>query len=330
MKDFEEQQEHVSSNPKAGDRRQDDALVDLVDYLEILVRQRWTIIWVSLLVTAGTVAPGLFREDTVSFWAEVNLVVEEAPAPTGGQAQTPIRPDMIHGYSLAKHVLDSRMGHSGGGDSVSVAKYLGGNTVGASHEILRSKTALQVGSSGFVAIRVSDPDSVASVHIAKAYVAGLRGFFADVKERRVTRELSYVDRRLSEVGASLIEAEDSVYTFRRKYLGGMGDGERHEVERELGRRQRKVNSWAKVYNTLLSHQETIRMRAQEGDTRVDLLSSASGRTVESHGFSVKKAAVGIGVGGALGIFLAFVRDYVQRLTRMGGGERLRKAYRGES
>lgn len=333
MSDIQENRDRqVSSGPDAETSRVDayGEEVDLLDYVEIVVRQRWTIVWVTLLVTAGAVAPWFFRgAEEPTFWAEVNVVVEQAPALPEHDSPLKIDSGLFRNYGLSKHVLGSPIALPGREDTVVVSEYLGGSTLGASNEILRSKTAVEIGSPGFVIIRISDSDSVAAAQMAHAYVHALRRYVGDLKDRQVTEELAYVERRLEEVQSLLREAEDSLYVFRQKHLGGPGRADRHVVERELGVRQRKVNSWAKVYNTLLSHQEVVRLRAQGNDATVALVSFASGRSSIDQGWPTSKAGAGAGVGLALGCFVSFLRDYVQRLGQRGGGERLRKAYRGD-
>jgi uncharacterized protein involved in exopolysaccharide biosynthesis len=329
---MQEQPERTAPNPDTDSVRQlagaYENEVDLVDYLEIIVRQRWTIFLATLLVTVGASTPAFFQEDSVSYSTEVNVLLEQGPSITGGEASK-IDKGLIKSYSVTKHVLASRMPIPGSNDSINVSDYLAGGSLRKASAALLGKTYLEVEPPGFIVIQVSDSNAEVTSHLANAYVMALRKYLTEGKAREIAGELTYIDQRLKEVDRTVQEAEDSLYAFKRIHLGGLDDNERFEVQREYGIRQRSVSAWARLYNTLLSHQEATRLKAQRGNHHIEVLSSTTSGNVQRRGWPIREAGVGAGMGMALGLFVAFVRDYAQRLGRKGGFERLRKAYTGE-
>lgn len=313
-----------TTRPQPGndsDRRE----IDLVDYLEIIVRRRWFVLCTIFICLGISIVNWVLPRSPESYIAEVDLLIH-----TPGEDGVTIDRSFVGGLDVGRLVLNERIPHPGlAEDSTSVYELLGASlTVRKAIASLKQKTqvsTLDGGRGGLLTIAVTDLDSVYAAGIANAYVDVLRQFFLRERARTTQEKLDYIEGRLSKVEAELRAAEDSLLTFQLAYKGQPEFENYLELRRELRWRERRVASWENVYNSLLSRQEAVRMEeARRGLPEFRILGYAT--STEPMFIWGRKFATRFGLGLSAGLILAILgANLLDLWTRIKGDGRLRRA-----
>jgi len=102
--------------------------IDLIDYVEVIVRRRWLIIWGIALFCAGVVLQQKISPTDTEYVAEANLVVLDTHQfdPTSGKlVPHQVSVNALHSYQVGRRVLEHRVaiGLKGRIDTIKIKDY---------------------------------------------------------------------------------------------------------------------------------------------------------------------------------------------------------------
>jgi hypothetical protein len=179
---------------------------------------------------------------------------------------------------------------------IPIQEYLG-NTVRQGLESLSHKVELQQAAGGFVSVVIVDPDSLAAVGIADAYVKGLRTvttFFIEKTARITETKLAQIERRLAETKQAIVELERFLTTRRQSIRDSVSDrsskvtraAEDYIRSLEAQLRERKAGLLQKAEQDLRSAEDSLvsvrtSIRGQEDDQQSIALEQELARTQRS-------------------------------------------------
>lgn len=168
-----------------------------------------------------------------------------------------------------------------------------------------------------VSISVKTPQASLSEALASRLLALLNDFNLRTRQSQAAAERAFIETRLAEVQDSLRAAEDRLERFlesNRQWAGSP------ELTFQRDRIQRQVVMQQQVFTSLAEAHEQARI-AEVRNTPVITVVERPVRPVRPDPRGrIMKAAVGVVLGGMLGVLLAFGREYSHRARAREGAE----------
>ena len=293
--------------------------IELLDYLEVLVRRRWLIFWGVVVCAAASF--GLAGTRSPSYRAEANVLPsQERDLQLDGRSAELVRRSgkylvSLQGLSIRRSVLDRVVLHAldGRQDSVRLADFLGGGNTKRSLDRLAACSDFTQDASGVITIAVTLEDPAMAVAAANAYVGELIIFYTQKQQEQVTEDLAFIKARMKTVETELMAAEDALVVFRRANVAIQDPA----LSIKLSHIQRQVNLKASLYSTLANQYELARLQARREAPQFEVLGEASAPGI--HGVSDRRRTVLLSavVGLFVSVFLAFVLEYFERNRQSG-------------
>jgi uncharacterized protein involved in exopolysaccharide biosynthesis len=316
--------DHRSAPRQGGPMYEDE--IDLLDYVEVIVRRRWLIFLGTVICAAATLVYGKLTPEQNEYRAEANVLVREEPmmTPQGQVVQAgSVNLNDLQRYDVRRGILDTLVpvAREGRQDSIILWDYFNGEgqTIRQALDRLVEVTEIRQDNAGVVTISVTMGDSAVAAIVANGYVNELIRFQTDEQQNRIREELAFIEERQEVVEADLRAAEDSLLTFKRKHRGLPMQGiPVEELEMQLSWHQRRVDARAGLYNSLLNQHEQALLRAKLASPKLQVINYAFAETAEQTAWGLRrKATLGGAVGLVLSVFLAFILEYIDRNRKSG-------------
>ena len=297
--------------------------IELIDYIEVMVRRRWTIFVGTSLVAVLLSLDVVDVPREVGFRAEANLLVIRALTlnAEGRLSSRRFEPDVLRQFSIARRILGKMIHVGRGADSITVRRYLvGQGTFRSALDALSQASDLLQDESGIVTIRVEMKDSITAAVVANAYLEEFVRYYSEESSLQNQRKVVFLEERLASAEAALRAAEDTLIAFKRRHRGLPNPQVALEsLEMELSWLQRKVGLQVSLCSTLLEQYERALLAARMDKPSFEILNRAYAETAQQTSWNSRRlTGVGIGVGFVGSILVAFVLEYFSRVRQSGG------------
>ena len=318
--------EHVNENRvrmlSESVRAYEEDEIDLLDYVEVIVRRRWMIFWIVVICT---LASALFsRSRPIVYQVEAHLLASQQRniELVGGTAQIVESSggygylEALKGLAIQRSMLNRRVviRSNGGRDSVSLHQYFGGKTKQAL-EGLAACSIFSQGEVGVISIAVTLRDSVMAASVANAYVEELILFFTVKQQRRTQEDLQFIQSRIEEVEKELWAAQDSLTTFQKSNISIQHNP---ELETRHTYLRGRVELKRSIYHALMNKYEIVRIDERKTTPTFEVLSLANPDDAVPSTAAPRTVVLISGmVGLMVSICLAFLIEYTVRIHRAG-------------
>ena len=300
------------------DRLEEDE-IELLDYLEVLVRRRWLIFWGVVICAA--VSFGLAATRSPLYRAEANVLPsQERDLELDGRSAELVRRSgkylvALQGLSIRRSVLNRVLPHTFDGrpDSVRFGDFLGGGNTKQSLDGLAACSEFTQDASGVITISVTLEDPVMAAAAANAYVEELVVFYTEKQQEQTTEDLAFIETRMKTVGAELRAAESSLVAFHRANVAIQDPA----LSIQLSHIQRQVNLKSSIYSTLANQYELARIQARKEAPHFEVLGLAPPTGIPAVPDRKRTVLLSAVVGLLVAVFLAFVLEYFERNRRSG-------------
>lgn len=328
--------------------RWDEDEIELWDYIQVLVRRRWTVIGCTLLT--GLLAFGYARSRPALFTAtaqilpmgEVDYLSRREGLEYGGLSTTPYiailesyplnrsiarrqytvsRPDTAVRQTLVEYVHE-RAGRPGKPVELSEAEWqrrLEARAVAWLGERARLK---QGKADRVIQIECSASDPGVAAEVANAYVEELREHLLRSSRGFTDQNLEMARYRMDTLVRELAKAAQELEVFRTANQGLLRDSlgvelQYPEVATRYGQLSRSLSLKQSLYNTVANQFELLRLQRSKSASGVEVIAEAETPLGVTNTAYVKSIVLGCMAGLFAGVFLAFVQEYVGRKRTTG-------------
>lgn len=299
--------------------------VDLLAYIEVIVRRRWLIFWG--LVGCALAAFGYTRMQPVSYQARATVLPsqERDLKVDGGSAQVVRHSgkylETLKGFSVGYSMLQRTVPRTADGrrDSTVLGDFFNGNHPREANlkrglDGLATCSEFKQDASGAITISITMRDPVMAAAVANAYVEELILFYTQKQQKQAMEDVAFIHSRLRSVAGELRTAEDSLVTFQRSNLS-IQDPELVLYQAHL---KRQVDLKSSLYTTLATQYELARIEARKDAPTFEVLNYARPTdAVPSTATRKRTILLGAAVGLFLFVFLAFLGEYIEQNLRSG-------------
>ena len=306
--------------------------IDLLDYVEVIVRRRWMILFTTFVVVLGTLAYVSLLP--VTYVAQASLLPLEMrnfglgsskdlqQVQSYGQILETLKGATVRrgvGDRLVPYIKDGQT------DSMRLSDYFGSRNTKQALDALAACSGFQQDESGVITITVSARDSVLAAAIANAYVDELQLFYTQKLQRKSQEGLKFIEDRLAMVEAELQVVEDSLLVFLER---NVFIPDNSPISFQISRLQRLVDIRSSVYNQLVNEYELARIKVQQELPSFEVLSEA--RPIDATSDSEWPwFLLSLSLGLLISVVQAFIFEYIHRTRKSGRLEPIRKSLRAD-
>lgn len=312
--------------------------VDLFDYIEVLVKRRWLIVFGTAACVLSTLIFSIMAGRKYKAEASVlpseerdylaQVILGQAvgqPAP-----RTSVYIDILESVPVMKAVLERNYKYSLDGREVegNLMDYFEAGTV---HEGIRALKGAakfsQARNTGIITISVTTRSPELSAAVANEFVRQLQIYNTQRRRTRAKEQMEFIEKRLKEVKKELSEAERNLTDFKRKNRnliamgGSSGEGSISfsfpELAMELERLQREVKLKSDLFETLTKQYELARIEAKKETPVIEVLNWAEPPDRPAGRGKKFLLALSLVLGGFLSVGMAFFLEYVEKAHRSG-------------
>ncbi|HIE03650.1 MAG TPA: hypothetical protein EYP61_02700 [Candidatus Latescibacteria bacterium] len=314
--------------------------VDLFDYVEVVVRRRWLIVFGTAICVLSTLLystkmkkkyraeASILPSEERDYLARLILGTEGRPVGTSS-----VYMDILSSIPVMKAVLEREYEYHLDGEEVkgTLKEYLRASTV---HQGIRALKGIskfsQARKTGIITISVTTRSPDLSAAVANEFVRQLQIYNTQRRRTKAKEQLKFIEKRLEEVKEELAKAERRLADFKRKNrnliaLGGSsGKGSISfslpDLAMELSRLEREVSLKSELFGTLTKQYELVRIEAKKETPVIDVLNWAeppdrpTGRGMK---FLLLLSFI---TGGFVSVGMAFFLEYVEKAHRSGRTE----------
>jgi uncharacterized protein involved in exopolysaccharide biosynthesis len=300
--------------------------IDLLDYVEVMVRHRWLIFWATVLCAVAGVLYA-YRQPMV-YQAEATLLPAEERnyLNLGGQEQGTAHSfylNILESVATSRNVLQKEFEYEQDGHAQisTLMNYFDAKSVQQAIGALEEITDFKVGGSGIITIGVKVGSPQLAAAVANEYIAQLTLYNAEKRGKQLKEQLAFIESRSDEIQQELGQAEEAVAEFERRNRNVVsGEGAAFltpEQRTEYSRVQREVQIRSSLLTTILNQYEIARVEAKKEAPQIEVLSQAEPPEFGSGTSKRKALMLGGAVGLFLSIFLAFFLEYIDRNRQSG-------------
>ncbi len=166
---------------------------------------------------------------------------------------------------------------------------------------------------GLVEVSVQTPWAGLSELLARRILERVNAFNLQTRQSRAAAERGFVEDRLAEARDSLRAAEDRLESFlesNRQFLANRSSSPELTFRHE--RLQRQVAMQQQVYTSLAEAYEQARIAEVRNTPVITVVESPERPVRPDSRQGVLKLALGVILGGMLGVFLAFGQEFMHR------------------
>lgn len=293
--------------------------IDLLCYLEVVVRRRWQILLGTAICLA--LAFGLSHMEAPMYRAEAHVLpskvreLELREASLDVVPQLEVYTDVLRGPSIGFAMLDHvvRAFVQGRRDSVSLRAYFGGSNTKAALDGLAECSEFRQHPSGVLSIAVTLAEPEVAAAIANGYVEELILYYTDRQQEQTEKDLDFIHSRVEAMESELRKAEDALAAFQRSNVSARDP----RTALRLAQLQREVQLKARLYSTLMEQYELKRIQVRRDIQGFQVLNSAKPSEIAPTGIRKRVVLVGASSGFFISVFLAFLLEYFARQRQCG-------------
>ena len=312
--------------------------VDLFDYIEVLVKRRWLIIFGTAVCVLSTLVYSLTAEK--KYKAEASILPSEERdylaqllvGQAGGQPapRTSVYIDILKSVPVMKAVLEKEYTYHLDGEEArgTLMEYFRAGTV---HQGIRALEDIskfsQARNTGIITISVTTKSPELSAAVANEFVNQLQIYNTQRRRTRAKEQMEFIEKRLKEVKKELAEAERNLADFKRKNRnliamgGSSGEGSISfsfpELAMELERLQREVKLKSDLFETLTKQYELARIEAKKETPVIEVLNWAEPPDRPAGKGKKFLLLLSFVTGGFVSVGMAFFLEYVEKAHRSG-------------
>ena len=311
--------------------------IDLLDYVEVIVRRRWLIVWAVLVCAVAAVVyakqqPQVFVAEATILPADEQDFLNLGEGMQRGR-QRSFYIDILKSLPINRSVLQKVYAYEldGIAHRTDLMAYFDAKTVQRGIDALLGVAEFKSGQTGVITISVETRSGDLSAAVANMYVEQLIFYNRDKRQMRIKEQLAFIENRLAEIQKELAQAEEALVEFRTQH---------RELEEEAGylapepateysRLQREVQIRSSLLSTVLNQYEIARVEAQKEVPNVEALNYAEAPEFGSRVGAKKAVVLASAVGLFASVFLAFLLEYIQRNRQSGRLEPFLEELRGD-
>lgn len=312
----------------------DDNEISLLDFVNIVLRNRFWIVAAAIFAGLIAVAPVLFKKRTYTATASFALQGAES-RPSGlaslaGQLGVPVSLsgaassspqfyiDLLKTRAVLSFIVDDTF-NVAGTTRGPVSFYELFEVPGDSKAMKRdnsfrllSRSIISAGiakATGVVTVSVTSPWPNVSLAIAEKLLDGVNTFSLRTRQAQAGAERRFSEERLGPARQSLRVAEDRLESFLRS---NRTYRESPELFFEYERLQRDVAMQQQVYTSIAQGYEEARMSEVRDTPLITIIDSAAVSPYPDARGRVRRAAVGMIIGALFGLIGVFARELFAR------------------
>jgi uncharacterized protein involved in exopolysaccharide biosynthesis len=321
--------------------------ISLLQLFSVMLRRRWTIVWSTAIITLVALALALQTQKV--YTASTSFIPQGSESRTSGLAglagqfgfQLPSQSSSESPQFYAELVTSREILGTLAVERVSFPVSdgsLDGRLEGFLPELLEMgegdvpplvlrETTIQwlrgaVSASpgretGIVGVSITTPWPGLSKVLADRLLELLNEFNLQTRQSQAAAEREFVENRLAEVQDSLRAAEDRLETFLEANRLWENSP---ELSFQQGRLLRQVTMQQQVYTSLAEAHEQARIAEVRNTPVITIVERPEAPVYADARRRLMKLALGIVLGGMLGVFLAFGQEYLQRARKEEGEE----------
>ncbi|RKY62859.1 MAG: hypothetical protein DRP95_00445 [Candidatus Latescibacterota bacterium] len=312
--------------------------VDLFDYIEVLVKRRWLIVFGTAVCVLTTLIYSLtaekrYKAEATILPAEERDYLAQLLGGAGGQP-APGRSfyiDILKSIPVTKAVLEKEYTYHVDGEERkgTLMEYFRARTV---HQGIRALQDIakfsEARNTGIITISVTTTSPDLSAAVANEYVRQLQIYNTERRKTRAKEQMEFIEKRLKEVKRELAEAEQKLADFKKRNrnlitLSSGPEGKSSisfsspELAMELSRLEREVTVKSDLFQTLTRQYELVRIEAKKETPVIEVLNYAEPPdrpTGKGKKFLLLLSFV---TGGFVSVGMAFFLEYVEKAHRSG-------------
>ena len=295
--------------------------VELLDYIEVLVRRRWLIFWVTTCCVAlatGHVAlqTEAFRSEAIILPSDSHDYLDLTNNPQRRDRQS-FYVDILESTSLSRQVLLNAYDYHLDGVPVQgdLLLYFELTSLHRGFEALEGVTEFDSERSGVVTISATTRSPKLSAQIANEYVSQLRLYNQRTHRALVDSQLVFMSGRLNEIRGQLDSLHQELVAFQRRNR----DVEPQKISPratdaalEYQRRLNEIEIHSDLYSTVLNQHEIARVEAKKKMTDFEILALAEPAEFGEKTSLRMAGLFSILVGLVVSAVAAFVVEYLAR------------------
>jgi uncharacterized protein involved in exopolysaccharide biosynthesis len=305
--------------------------VHLIDYINILLKRRWLIIWGVFLTVLFT---GIFSLRTPpTFTATTKFFPSKSPdmisrmgtlVGAGGKIETyednvtsEYFVELLKSSSFQERIAQKKFYSKLFGQEVDLITYY---KINEPNENLRLIKAVKAISSNLkvsidrttkvISLSYSSREPELSAAVANAFVEELIVFNQDIRDTKAKLNRIFIEKQLEENQALLKKAEAELADFiaRNKKIATP------DLEMELDRLKRNVKVQEEVYITLKRQLELAKIEEQERKPTIEIIEKAKIPIAKSKPRTKMNVILAFFIGSFIFIGLAFVLEWLKKLN----------------
>ena len=300
--------------------------IELLDYIEVMVRRRWLIILGTVLCALASFwftysKPAMYRAEAMILPPEEQnyLNLSDQGRQTGRQSSYV---DILQGFSISRKVVQKVYPYELEGKeyNTNLLEYFGAQSVHQGVQALQGKaefTSEKMGGGIKVVVGMRSPQLSAAV--ANEYIAQLISYNQEKRKKLFDEQLIFIEERVSEIQEELSQAEKNLVDFQRRNRNLVGKDMTYLTSEQMiehSRLQREIDIRSSLLSTILNQYEVARVEAKKEIPDVEVLYFADPEfTVQKD--RKKVVIIGFAVGLLVSVFLAFFLEYVERNRQSG-------------
>ena len=305
--------------------------LDLLDYIEVIVRRRWMIFWGVLICVLSSYIFALL--ETALFTAEVTILPAEEQdyldLKTGMRRERrhSLYLDILESNPTSQRILRKKYPYKkrdGKIDSTSLLDFFEVPSIQAGINALQGLTEFSAENTGVITIEVTSPDSLIAAAVANEYIDQLQSYNREKRKERIANQLGFIEERLASIQDSLVSAETALVKFKKNnrnlsFSGATGSTGFLSPEQQttFSRLQRDIQTRETLLTTILTQFEIARIEAEKEIPDIEVLNRATPPEFGEKTGKRKAVLLGFAVALVLTIFLAFILEYLGRSKESG-------------
>ena len=298
--------------------------IDLLDYIEVLVRWRWLIFWgVAIGVLSAyifaSMQPEVYEAEAIILPAEEQDYLDLRDGARQAVRQS-FYLDILESIPTSQKILrkEYRYELDGKTDSTSLLDYFELDSIQQGISALGEIAEFSSERTGVITIEVVTRSPQLSAAVANQYINQLQNYNREKREERIHNQLGFIEGRVSAIQDSLTKAEKALVKFKKQNRNlGSADLLDPEQQTTYSRLNRNVNTLDNLLTTILVKFEVTRIEAEKKSPDIEVLNRAEPPEFGTKTGMKKVMGLGFAVGLVLTVFLAFVLEYLKR-TRQSG------------
>lgn len=300
--------------------------IDLLDYVEVVVRRRWMIFW-SVFVCAfvayfhALTQPRIFQAEAIILTAEERGFLELGGDPEQINHRS-FYLDILKSTSLNRNILQKVYPYTLDGESyeTTLLEYVKAKTLQGGTHALLGMAGFVSDRSGVIAIVVETRSPELSAAVANQYVEQLILYNQEKQQAYTRSQLTFIEKRMAELQDELAGAEEALADFQNRNSLTLDGGAfflTPEQAVEHSRLKRAVETRSSLLSTVMNQYEVVRVEAKKEVSGIEVLNYAEPPELGS-GLGKKKAVmISSAVGFFVTVFLAFLLEYIERNRQSG-------------